>query len=189
MNGFPIPLVGFCAYSGTGKTTLLRKLIPALKSTGLRIGVVKHAHHAFDIDHPGKDSYELRHAGAEQMLIASSKRIAFIKERSKSGDEPQLEEALACLDAGELDLVLVEGFKKEPFPKIELHRPELGKPLMFPNDGNIIAIAVDAPLPTDEVHIPCLDINDVDGIAGFICDEVLHDPELKRGFTGKVNQA
>ena len=179
MIDYPVPLVGFCAYSGTGKTTLLKKLLPVLKSTGLRIGVLKHAHHGFDIDHPGKDSHDLRHAGAEQTVIASGKRLAWIKERQTIDNEPDLAEALSILNADELDLVLVEGFKRDPFPKIELHRPALGKPLLFPHDGNIIAIALDAPLQETPATIPCLDLNDIEAMVRFICDNILHTPKLK----------
>lgn len=180
MIEFPLPLVGFCAYSGTGKTTLLTKLLPVLRATGLRVGVLKHAHHDFDIDHPGKDSHDLRHAGAEQMVIASSKRMALIKERKTSDNEPDLNEALAILDPATLDLVLVEGFKREPFPKIELYRPALRKPLLFPKDNNIIAIATDAPLEVAPSIIPCLDLNDIEAISEFICSNILHNPGLKQ---------
>lgn len=180
MIEFPLPLLGFCAFSGTGKTTLLTKLLPVLDAAGLRVGVLKHAHHDFDIDHPGKDSHDLRHAGAEQMVIASSKRMALIKERETSDNEPDLNEALALLDPSTLDLVLVEGFKREPFAKIELHRPSLGKPLLFPKDNNIIAIAVDAPLKDIDTNIPCLDINNIEAIAHFICGNILHNPQLKQ---------
>ena len=180
MIEFPLPLVGFSAYSGTGKTTLLTKLLPVLRANGLRVGVLKHAHHDFDIDHPGKDSYKLRKAGGAQMVIASSKRVALIKERETSDKEPDLSEALAILDPTALDLVLVEGFKREPFPKIELHRPSLGKPLLFTNDKNIIAIAVDTPLNDMDINIPCLDINNIEAIAQFICENILRSPKLKQ---------
>ncbi len=167
-----VPIVGFAAYSGTGKTTLLRKLLPLLKERGVRVGMVKHAHHTFDVDQPGKDSYELRKAGAAQMLIASRSRWALMVERQRE-KEPQLDEVLLELDQAALDLILVEGFKQEPFPKIELRRSGLkGKPF-FPEDDNIIAIATDDPsiLETD---LPILDLNSPDEIAEFIIDRVLN---------------
>ena len=161
------PLLGFCAYSGTGKTTLLIRLIPVLNRQGLKIGLVKHAHHQFDIDHPGKDSYELRKAGACEMLVASAKRWALVHESPERKGEPTLEELLPHLSLSELDLVLVEGFKHEPLAKIELHRPSLGKPYLFPTDTDIIALATDL-TPSEEIQIPVLDLNNIDEIAEFI---------------------
>jgi molybdopterin-guanine dinucleotide biosynthesis protein MobB len=143
MIDYPLPLIGFSAFSGTGKTTLLTRLLPLLRAEGLRIGMVKHAHHNFDIDHPGKDSYELRAAGADQMLIVSNKRLAMIQEFHPPHKEPKLSQVLSEFNPEILDLILVEGFKAEHFPKIELHRPALGKSLMFPNDKDIFAIASD----------------------------------------------
>ena len=173
MIKFSLPLLGFCAYSGTGKTTLLTKLLPLLKQEGLRVGMVKHAHHRFDIDHPGKDSYELRKAGAEQMLVASRKRMALVRETGDRQDEPVLEDALAMLAPEDLDLVLVEGFKQADIAKIELHRPSLGKPLMYPDDPNIIAIASDEPLAIPQQVITQLDLNDPVAIVRFILTRVL----------------
>lgn len=173
MIDYPLPLLGFCAYSGTGKTTLLRQLLPILKREGLRVSVVKHAHHSFDIDHPGKDSYELRHAGADQMLVASRNRMAWVKETSK---EPVLEEVLDALDQDELDLVLVEGFKQAVFPKIELHRPSLGKSLMYPLDSNIIAIATDARIINSRAVPTQLNLNQPGEIAEFIMQTILNRP-------------
>ncbi len=167
-----VPIVGFAAYSGTGKTTLLRKLLPLLKERGVRVGMVKHAHHTFDVDQPGKDSYELRKAGAAQMLIASRSRWALMVERQREKD-PQLDEVLLELDQAALDLILVEGFKEEPFPKIELRRSGLkGKPF-FPNDDNIIAVATDDPSSLD-TDLPILDLNSPDEIADFIIERVLN---------------
>lgn len=170
MIDYPVPLLGFCAYSGTGKTTLLKHLLPILKLEGLRVGVVKHAHHSFDIDHPGKDSYELRQAGAVQMLVASRNRMAWVKESHK---EPTLEEALAALEPGELDLVLVEGFKQAAFPKIELYRPSLGNPLMYPLDSNIIAVATDTHLTNSRTAPLQLNLNQPCEIAEFILENFL----------------
>jgi molybdopterin-guanine dinucleotide biosynthesis protein MobB len=161
----PKPVLGFAAFSGTGKTTLLEQLIPLLVQQGIRIGMVKHAHHEFDIDKPGKDSYRLRRAGARQMLVASSQRQALMTENS-SPREPHLDELLNRLDLDTLDLVLVEGFKHVPFPKIELHRKSLGKALLYPEDPDIIAVASDH--LTDCGKLPALDINDTAAIAAFI---------------------
>jgi molybdopterin-guanine dinucleotide biosynthesis protein MobB len=159
------PVLGFAAFSGTGKTTLLKQLIPLLADRGVQVGVIKHAHHNFDIDKSGKDSYELRKAGARQMLIASSKRQALMTENPVPR-EPCLDELISRLDLDNIDLVLVEGFKQVPFPKIELHRKVLGKTLLHPEDPNVIAVASDH--PGDAGSIPALDINDTEAIATFI---------------------
>jgi len=164
------PLLGFAAYSGTGKTTLLIKLLPLLKMQGLRIGMIKHSHHRFEIDVPGKDSYELRKAGAAQILLTSQHRWALIEDRPET-QEPQLQEELGRLDQAMLDLVLVEGFRHEAFPKIELHRPSLNKPLLYLDDPNIIAIATDAQLPTS-TELPILDINDASAVADFVVNTI-----------------
>ncbi len=161
-----IPILGFAAFSGTGKTTLLVKVLPRLKTHGLRIGMIKHAHHDFDVDKPGKDSFELRKAGASPMLIASARRWALMVETAENGD-PNLDELLLNLNQDHLDLILVEGFKHVTFPKIELHRPSLGKPLIYPKDPSIIAIATDGTL-SESVPIPRLDLNNPDDIAAFV---------------------
>lgn len=158
------PVLGFAAYSGTGKTTLLTRVLPILRAKGLRIGMVKHAHHQFDIDTPGKDSYELRKAGAEQMLIASRNRWALMSENREPG-EPRLAELLRQLDRQRLDLVLVEGFKQVPFPKIELYRSQTGRAPLFPADPSIVAIASDQSL---ETQLPLLDLNDPAAVAEFV---------------------
>ncbi len=162
------PILGFAAYSGTGKTTLLRALIPLLRERGIRVGVIKHAHHNLEIDTPGKDSYELRQAGADQMLVASRRMWALLVD-TPGLDEPQIDELVRKLDLERIDLVLIEGFKLGRFPKIELHRPSLGKPLIFPNDGTVIAVASDAPVTVPD-HLPLLDINDLPQITQFICE-------------------
>ncbi len=172
-NASTPPLLGFCAYSGTGKTTLLKKLIPLLRQQGMRIGVIKHSHHDFEIDQPGKDSYELRKAGAQQMLIASQYRIAQITELENQTDAPPLKEILTRLDTSALDLILVEGYRHEKFPKIELHRPSLKKPLIFPGDDSVIAIATDEKSAIANAgKLPLLDLNSVEAIADFITDHV-----------------
>jgi len=168
-----IPILGFVAYSGTGKTTLLLKIIPLLKAKGLRIGMIKHSHHKkFDIDHPGKDSYRLREAGAEQMLVASRKRWALMVEMEEEFEEPNLEQLLYHLEQEKLDLILVEGFKHERYPKIEVHRPSLERPLIFPEDQAVIAIASDEPL-TITTDLPRLDMNQPEQIVVFIEEEIL----------------
>lgn len=166
-----VPILGIAAYSGTGKTTLLRKLLPILSSRGIRVGMVKHAHHSFDVDTPGKDSYELRKAGAAQMLIASRSRWALMVERSREKD-PQLDEVLLELDQAVLDLILVEGFKNERFPKIELRRKGLKGVPFYSDDDTIIAVATDEPGGLDTA-LPVLDLNRPEAIADFIVDKVL----------------
>ncbi|QFI54144.1 bifunctional molybdopterin-guanine dinucleotide biosynthesis adaptor protein MobB/molybdopterin molybdotransferase MoeA [Aeromonas simiae] len=158
-----LPIIGFAAWSGTGKTTLLEQLIPELNRRGLRLAVLKHAHHDFDIDQPGKDSWRLRKAGAEQVLIASARRHAHLTETPNG--EPVLAELLAKLDRTTLDLILVEGFKQDPIPKIALHRAALGKPLPEVRQQDLLAVASDAPL---ELAVPLLPLNDIPAIADFI---------------------
>ena len=181
LNNAHLPIVGFAAFSGTGKTTLLKELLPLLGARGLRVGVVKHAHHSFEMDYPGKDSYELRKSGAAQMLIASRARWALVVERVRDR-EPRLDEVLLEFDQAALDLILVEGFKDEPFPKIELHRPSLGRPLLCLDDEAIIAVASDAPL--DDIRLlPQLDLNRPEEIAAFIVDYAAkRNPVLHRAY-------
>ncbi|EIV8503676.1 bifunctional molybdopterin-guanine dinucleotide biosynthesis adaptor protein MobB/molybdopterin molybdotransferase MoeA [Vibrio parahaemolyticus] len=163
-----IPILGFAAYSGTGKTTLLEALLPKLTEAGLRIGMLKHAHHNFDVDKPGKDSYRLRKAGASQMLIASRNRFALMTETPEA--EAEFEYLLTRFDEDKLDVVLVEGCKNIAFPKIELHREEVGKPWLYPHDENIIAIASDTAELDSE--LPQMNINDLDAIAQFVLQYV-----------------
>jgi molybdopterin-guanine dinucleotide biosynthesis protein B len=164
-----IPVLGFCAHSsGIGKTTLLTQLIPALIRKDLRISVVKHAHHEFDIDHEGKDSFKLRQAGAVQMMVASRQRWALMTELVRTPhteNEPNLVHLLAQMDNTLTDLVLAEGFKHEAIPKIEVHRAAFGSPLLASEDANIIAIATDTPL---SIATPQIDLNDINSIAAFI---------------------
>ena len=164
MNRINIPLLGFSAASGTGKTTLLTQLIPLLNAKNLRIGVIKHSHHDFEIDHEGKDSFRLRHAGATPMLLVSKHRRVIIEEFSNQ-TEPTLEDQIAFFNSTETDLILVEGFRNAPVPKIELHRAELNKPLLYLNDSHIIAIATDVELNT---NLPQLNLNQPAEIADFI---------------------
>ncbi|EIK0771186.1 bifunctional molybdopterin-guanine dinucleotide biosynthesis adaptor protein MobB/molybdopterin molybdotransferase MoeA [Vibrio alginolyticus] len=170
-----IPILGFAAYSGTGKTTLLEALLPKLTEAGLRIGMLKHAHHNFDVDKPGKDSYRLRKAGASQMLIASRNRFALMTETPEA--EAEFEFLLTRFDEDMLDVVLVEGCKNIAFPKIELHREEVGKPWLYPNDENIIAIASDTAELDSE--LPQMNINDLDAIAQFVLQYVQEEKAPK----------
>ena len=164
-----VPLLGFCAYgSGIGKTTLLTNLIPVLVLHGIRLSVIKHAHHTFDIYHPGKDSYRLREAGAVQMLLGSKNRWALITERSRT-DEGEREiglcDLLPHMDTTQVDLILVEGFKQEPIPKIEVYRPSLDRPLLADIDPHVIAVASDGVV---ESNLPVLDLNDPIAISEFV---------------------
>ncbi|MEH6463837.1 MAG: bifunctional molybdopterin-guanine dinucleotide biosynthesis adaptor protein MobB/molybdopterin molybdotransferase MoeA [Shewanella psychromarinicola] len=165
-NPLPIPVLGFCAYSGTGKTTLLKQLIPLLNQRGLRLAVIKHAHHNFDVDIPGKDSFEMRKAGARQVLVASHVRWALMTE-DLVDDDPQLQHLLSQIDADKVDIVLVEGFKKLALPKIELHRAAHHKPLIHIHDDNIVAIACCDDTTVDD-SLTRLDLNNVAQIADFV---------------------
>jgi len=168
MINFPVPLIGFAAYSGTGKTTLLCKLIPLLKAKGLKIGVIKHAHHSFEIDYPKKDSCKLRESGASKIVIASRNRTAIIIEEPNNKTEPSLEDALKNIHTKDLDLILVEGFKLAEIPKIELHRKTLNKPFLYQTDSNIIALALDDHSQIEKDAPELLDLNQADEIAVFI---------------------
>jgi molybdopterin-guanine dinucleotide biosynthesis protein B len=161
-------LFGISGWSGSGKTTLLIKLIPALKARGLSVSTVKHAHHRFDVDKPGKDSFRHREAGATEVLISSHHRWALLHELENEG-EPTLDELVQHMS--EVDLLLVEGFKTENHVKMEIHRPVVGKPLIAAADNTILSVATDEPeaiasaLPAG---VKLLDINDVEAIADFV---------------------
>jgi len=162
--------VSFVAKSGTGKTTLLEKVIAELKRRGYRIGVIKHDAHRFDIDHPGKDSYRLTQAGADTMLIASPEKLALIKKHA----EPRPIEELIATYFGDVDLILTEGFKKSGLPKIEVHRRERSATLICrgeENDPSLIAVASDEPL---ELDVPVLDINNPAQVADFVEKQIIH---------------
>lgn len=163
------PLLGFAAFSGTGKTTLLENIIPLLNARGVRVGVIKHAHHEFDIDQKGKDSYKIRKAGAKQMLIGSKHRWALMVEQEEEDHILRLENYIKHLDMDLLDIILVEGFKPEAIPKIELHRPSLNSPFIHKEDASIIAIASDEPI-TPNRELTQLDINNHESIVDFICN-------------------
>lgn len=155
-------IFGFAGYSGSGKTTLIEKLIPLLTASGLRVSLIKHAHHTFDVDTPGKDSYRHRHAGCTEVLVTSSRRWVLMHEL-RGAAEPDLNEQLMHLSP--CDLVLVEGFKHDPIPKIEVYRAHVGEPLLHPHDANIVAVASDAPLDT---KLPQLDLNQPSQVAQFL---------------------
>lgn len=155
-------MIGFAGWSGAGKTTLLRRLIPHLTALGHRVSTIKHAHHGFDVDQPGKDSWEHREAGATEVLVASSTRWALMHEH-RGDAEPALPALLARLSPA--DLVLVEGFKREGHPKIEVHRAANGKPPMHPHDPTVQAVASDVPLAA---HVPVLHLDDIPGIAAAV---------------------
>lgn len=155
-------IVGFAGYSGAGKTTLIEQLIPRFVERGLAVSLIKHAHHRFDVDTPGKDSYRHRQAGAREVLLTSDHRWVLMHEL-KGGEQPTLEEQLARLSP--CDLVIVEGFKREPYPKIEVYRPSLGRAPLFQGDTSIIAVATDGSVQT---ALPTLDLNDPDAIADFV---------------------
>lgn len=164
-----IPVLGFAAFSGTGKTTLLTQLVPLLRQRGWRIGVIKHSHHSFEIDKQGKDSYILRQAGALQTIIASSRRTVVIEQHQPV---TTLERLLQWLASDDLHIILVEGFKHYSIPKIEIYRPVLGYPPLYRRDPTIIAVATDAPL-NDTISLPILDINAPEAIANFIQHQFL----------------
>ena len=155
-------IFGFAGYSGSGKTTLIERLIPLFTARRLTISLVKHAHHTFDVDQPGKDSYRHREAGCTEILVTSSRRWALIHEL-RGAPEPELEALIAQLSP--CDLVLVEGFKRSRIPKLEVYRAEVGEPLIHPHDENIVAIASDKPL---ETHLPQFDLGNHEAIAEFV---------------------
>ncbi|WPL15906.1 Molybdenum cofactor biosynthesis adapter protein [Thiorhodovibrio winogradskyi] len=180
--------VGFAAPSGTGKTSLLTRLVPVLRARGLRLGYLKHAHHGFDLDTPGKDSYLLREAGASAVLIASARRWAFIQERvadephagqPETRDErPPLDALLARFDADTTDLVLIEGWHGAPLPRIALHRRALGRAFLDFDDPDLIAVATDAPEQVPDT-LPRLPL----GEPGVIADFILNHPRI--GLVGR----
>ena len=161
-------VIGLAGWSGAGKTTLLTRVIPHFIGQRLRVSVIKHAHHAFDIDQPGKDSWLHRQAGASEVAIVSSRRWALVHEL-RGEDEPPLAEILAKLSPA--DLVIVEGFKRHAHPKLEIYRAALGKPLIYPEDDCVVAIASDAPLP--QAQLPVLMLDDIEGIADVLQAEAL----------------
>jgi len=158
-------VLGLVGWSGSGKTTLLAALLPRLRAGGRRVSTIKHAHHGFDLDQPGKDSFRHRQAGAVEVMVASGTRWALTHEL-RGEPEPALPALLARMAA--VDLVLVEGFKTEPFPKIEVHRPTLARPPIWPGQPDVIAVATDAPVLMAPCDRPVLPLNDPDAVAAWI---------------------
>jgi len=169
MNYSSIPVIGFAGYSGAGKTTLLVQLISLFKSRNINIGVIKHTHHCFEIDYPGKDSYELRKAGANQVLISSRKRWALISENES---QPVLANDMQKLDICTLDIIFVEGCKAEPIPKIEIYRPSMGYPLLSNHDHTSIAIATDDKSLVNS-RLPLFELDDPAKIVDFLIEKYL----------------
>jgi molybdopterin-guanine dinucleotide biosynthesis protein B len=156
-------IIGLAGWSGSGKTTLITKLLPRLIARGQRVSTLKHAHHGFDLDQPGKDSFMHRAAGATEVVISSSKRFAVLHELR---DEPEWDLPDLLTKLAPVDLVLVEGFKRDPFPKLEIHRAANGKPLIQPDDPHIVAIASDVPLP--DAKVPVVGLDDIELIADVL---------------------
>ena len=159
-------IFGFAGYSGSGKTTLIEKLIPLFVQRGLKVSLIKHAHHTFDVDQPGKDSFRHRHAGCTEVLVTSSRRWALMHEL-RGAAEPTLNEQIERLSP--CDLLLVEGFKHEPIPKLEVYRAEVGESMIHPHDKNIVAIASDAKVDS---ALPQLNLNAPETIAAFVLKHV-----------------
>jgi molybdopterin-guanine dinucleotide biosynthesis protein B len=166
-------IIGLAGWSGSGKTTLLTKVLPRLIARGKRVSTLKHAHHAFDVDRPGKDSFEHRSAGATEVLVVSTNRWALMHEL-RGQPEPGLHDLLEKLS--DVDLVLIEGFKRQKFPKLEIHRAENGKPLLHPEDDWIVAVASDSSLP--QATVPVVDLNDIEKIADLLLVESMPIDEL-----------
>lgn len=166
---------GFAGYSGSGKTTLIENVIPVLISSGLCVSLIKHAHHAFDIDQPGKDSYRHRQAGASEVMLTSMKRWVLMHEIGNA-PEPELPEQLCRMSP--CDIVLVEGFKNQPMPKIEIHRKEHGAPFLYTADEHIVGIATDERVDTD---LPQFALDDYEGIAMFVTARAVEIELLPEG--------
>ena len=156
-------IIGLAGWSGSGKTTLIKKLIPSLIARGSSVSTLKHAHHGFDLDQPGKDSFFHRAAGATEVIISSARRWAILHELR---EEPEWDLPALVAKMSPVDLVLVEGFKRDAFPKLEVHRAANGKPLIHPDDPHIVAIAADIALP--QAKIPVIDLNNVEAIADLL---------------------
>lgn len=159
-------IFGIAGYSGSGKTTLIEKLIPVFTARGLKVSLIKHAHHKFDVDQPGKDSYRHRQAGCSEVLISSSRRWVLLNEL-RGAPEPSLQDLIKRMSP--CDLLLIEGFKHEPVPKLEVHRDVVHEPWLFPQDPHIVAVASDRRTDT---KLPQFSIDDVAAIAGFITKHV-----------------
>lgn len=161
-------IIGLAGWSGSGKTTLITKVLPVLIGRGHRVSTLKHAHHGFDLDKPGKDSFMHRASGATEVIISSERRWAVLHEL-RGEEEWDLPALLS--KASPVDLVLVEGFKREPFPKLEIFRKDNGKPLLHPEDPHIIAVASDAPVP--DAKVPVIDLNNIEQIADALLEQAV----------------
>jgi molybdopterin-guanine dinucleotide biosynthesis adapter protein len=171
-----VRIFGLAGWSGSGKTTLMTALIPKLVSRGLSVSTIKHAHHSFDVDQPGKDSWRHRQAGAREVMVVSDRRWALMHEL-RDEPEPGLDQLLPRITP--VDLLLVEGFKRHAHPKIEVHRPSLGKPLLHPDDPFVVAVASDEDLPG--LALPLLPLGDAGMIADFIlCYDGVRDGTAER---------
>ncbi len=172
-------IIGLAGWSGSGKTTLVTKLVPCMKARGLRVSTLKHAHHGFDLDKPGKDSFMHREAGATEVIISSARRWAILHELrdEEEWDMPDLIAKMAPVD-----LVLVEGFKRDPFPKLEVHRAANGKPLIQPEDPHIVAVAADVALP--DAAVPVVDLDDVETIADVLLKHAVPVGQIARRRAG-----
>jgi|SRR5579885_1487338 molybdopterin-guanine dinucleotide biosynthesis protein B len=159
----PMRIIGLAGWSGSGKTTLVTKVIPRLIARGLRVSTLKHAHHGFDLDQPGKDSFFHRAAGATEVIISSAKRFAILHELR---EEPEWDLPDLVGKMSPVDLVLVEGYKRDAFPKLEIHRAANGKPLIHPDDPHIVAVASDVALPA--AGVPVVDLDDIEAIADLL---------------------
>jgi molybdopterin-guanine dinucleotide biosynthesis protein B len=166
-------VIGFAGWSGAGKTTLLTRLIPHLIAKGLRVSTLKHAHHEFDVDVPGKDSWRHREAGAAEVLVSSGKRWALMHEL-RGADEPKLPELLARMSP--VDLVIVEGFKRERHPKIEVYRAANGKPPLFPDDSHVVGLATDTAFATT---LPTAQLDDIPAIASMALNHAVRIEDLR----------
>ena len=156
-------IIGLAGWSGSGKTTLIKKVIPCLIARGLKVSTLKHAHHGFDLDQPGKDSFFHRAAGATEVIVSSARRFAILHELR---DEPEWNLPALVAKMSPVDLVLVEGYKRDAFPKLEIHRAANGKSLIHPEDPHVVAIASDVPLPL--AGVPVIDLDDIEGIADIL---------------------
>jgi molybdopterin-guanine dinucleotide biosynthesis protein B len=168
-------IIGLAGWSGSGKTTLITKVIPRLIARGLTVSTLKHAHHGFDLDQPGKDSFFHRAAGATEVVISSAKRFAILHELR---GEPEWDLPELVAKVSPVNLVLVEGYKRDPFPKLEVHRAANGKPLIQPDDPHVVAIAADVALP--DAQVPVVDLNDIEAIADLLLKHAVPVDELKQ---------
>ena len=170
-------IIGLAGWSGSGKTTLITKLIPCLLARGVRVSTLKHAHHGFDLDKPGKDSFMHRAAGTTEVIISSAKRWAILHELREQ--DPEWDLAALVGKMSPVDLVLVEGFKRDAFPKLEIHRIANGKPLLYPQDPHIVAVACDSALPG--VALPVVDLNAIEPIADLLLERAVPVGAVSRG--------